>query len=175
MWSGLSYAGHEVVSPFYLRASFLVPTIGGGTLALVMLVIQAIVRLKRRRQIYAYQQLAVSELQDARRVQMGLMPEVAPTVEGLQIAGRCVSANTVSGDFFDYLEGENQIAIVVGDVTGHGMQGAMNAVMTDGILHSVAKGQEILSSALINDATTFGANMTAEEEDDITVVVVKVK
>ena len=29
-------------------------------------------------------------------------------------------------------------------------------------------------SALINDATTFGADMTAEEEDDITVVVVKV-
>ena len=29
--------------------------------------------------------------------------------------------------------------------------------------------------ALIDDATTFGANMTTEEEDDITVVVVKVK
>ena len=28
--------------------------------------------------------------------------------------------------------------------------------------------------ALINDATTFGADMTREEEDDITVVVVKV-
>jgi hypothetical protein len=29
-------------------------------------------------------------------------------------------------------------------------------------------------SALIDDATTFGTDMTAEEEDDITVVVVKV-
>ncbi len=29
-------------------------------------------------------------------------------------------------------------------------------------------------SPLIDDATTFGADMTAEEEDDITVVVVKV-
>ncbi|MCZ6776944.1 MAG: diguanylate cyclase, partial [Ignavibacteria bacterium] len=60
----------------------------------------------------------MSELNDARRVQMSLMPETAPEVEGLQIAGKCVSANTVSGDFFDYLEGENEIAIVVGDVTG---------------------------------------------------------
>ncbi len=33
---------------------------------------------------------------------------------------------------------------------------------------------EAMVSALINDATTFGAQMTAEEEDDITVVVVKV-
>ncbi|MCH8294325.1 serine/threonine-protein phosphatase [Candidatus Poribacteria bacterium] len=33
---------------------------------------------------------------------------------------------------------------------------------------------EAMVDALINDATTFGADMTAEEEDDITVVVVKV-
>ena len=33
---------------------------------------------------------------------------------------------------------------------------------------------EAMVDALIKDATTFGANMTPEEEDDITVVVVKV-
>ena len=33
---------------------------------------------------------------------------------------------------------------------------------------------EAMVKALINDATTFGADMTAEEEDDITVVIVKV-
>ncbi len=33
---------------------------------------------------------------------------------------------------------------------------------------------EAMVSALINDATTFGAQMTSEEEDDMTVVVVKV-
>ena len=33
---------------------------------------------------------------------------------------------------------------------------------------------EAMVSALIDDATTFGADMTTEEEDDITVVVVKV-
>ena len=33
---------------------------------------------------------------------------------------------------------------------------------------------EAMVNALIDDATTFGADMTAEEEDDITVVVVKV-
>ena len=33
---------------------------------------------------------------------------------------------------------------------------------------------ETMVTALIDDATTFGAQMTAEEEDDITVVIVKV-
>ena len=34
---------------------------------------------------------------------------------------------------------------------------------------------ETMVSALIDDATTFGAQMTPEEKDDITVVVVKVE
>ena len=140
-----------VVSPFYLRASFFVPVFGGGMIGLVMLVIQAVVLLKRRRQIHAYERLAVAELEDARRVQMRLMPETAPQIEGLEVAGKCLSANTVSGDFFDYLHaaGRSEIAIVVGDVTGHGMQGAMNAVMTDGMLHTIVEETGTLSSATL--------------------------
>ncbi len=67
---------------------------------------------------------------------MALMPEAAPSICGLEIAGKCLSATEVSGDFFDYLPGESsdEIAVVVGDVTGHGMKGAMNAVMVDGVL-----------------------------------------
>jgi hypothetical protein len=72
------------------------------------------------------------------------MPDIAPQIEGLEVAGKCLSANTVSGDFFDYLSlapNGSKIAIVVGDVTGHGMQGAMNAVMTDGMLHTNHRGR----------------------------------
>ena len=80
-----------------------------------------------------------AELQDARAMQMGLMPERSPDIKGLKIAGECVTANTVGGDFFSYLPGNanHQIGLVVADVAGHAMKGAMNAVMTDGILHSV--------------------------------------
>ena len=126
---------------------------------------------QERLRVFAYQQEAVLELAAARRVQMGLMPLVAPTVEGLEIAGRCVSANTVSGDFFDYLEGDNEIAIVVGYVTGHGMQGAMNAVMTDGILHSVAKGQEIQSPAQLMSDLNEVLNGRLEDQMNVTMVI----
>jgi serine phosphatase RsbU (regulator of sigma subunit)/streptogramin lyase len=136
----------NIVPPFYLQASFLVPTVGGGTILLVAFMVVLIAYLKRRRQVHAYEQLAVAELQDARRVQMGLMPDIAPHIEDLEVAGKCLSANTVSGDFFDYLHATDgrEIAIVVGDVTGHGMQGAMNAVMADGILRATAKAQDNL-------------------------------
>jgi len=88
-----------------------------------------------------------AELQDAHNVQMSLIPETAPEIEGVEIAGKCLPANTVSGDFFDYLEGKHphEIALVVADVMGKAMKGAMNAMMTSGLLRMAAKGQEQLS------------------------------
>ena len=137
----------KIVPPFYLRTSFLAPIIGFGTILLATLVILATALIKRRRQVHAYQRAAVLELQDAREMQMSLMPESAPSIEGVEIAGKCVPANTVSGDFFDYLEGKrpHEIALVVADVMGKAMKGAMNAMMTSGILRMAAKGQEQLS------------------------------
>ncbi|MBC8230455.1 SpoIIE family protein phosphatase [bacterium] len=159
-----------VIPPFYLRAGFLIPTVGMGTLLLLISIILAIGYLKRQREVQAYQQLAVEELQDARQVQMGLMPDTAPPIEGVEIAGKCLSANDVSGDFYDYLEGKgnNEVALVVADVTGKAMKGAMNAVMTDGILRATAKEQEQFTPAslmmTLNDvlkgSMEYGMNVT---------------
>ena len=74
------------------------------------------------------------ELQDARRMQMGLMPAGPPDVAGMSIAGRCVSANDVSGDFYQYFEGEVGLTVSLADVTGHAMEAAIPAVMFSGIL-----------------------------------------
>ena len=74
-----------------------------------------------------------AELADAHDMQMALLPESAPVVSGLQIAGQNIAAKEVGGDFFDYLEGHEQVKIAVGDVSGKGLKGAMNAVMTSGI------------------------------------------
>jgi sigma-B regulation protein RsbU (phosphoserine phosphatase) len=94
----------------------------------------------QRRQVLAYQRLAVQELQDARQMQMSLLPKTPPVIEGMEIAGTCVPANTVSGDFYNYISLEHEMtAIVLADVTGKGMKGAMNAVLSYGVLHAEAK------------------------------------
>jgi len=160
----------QIVTPFYLRASFLAPIIGFGVILIATLTILSLGYLNRRREIQAYQQAAVEELQDARQVQMGLMPDAPPAIEGVDIAGKCLPANDVSGDFFDYLESKepNEIALVVADVCGKAMKGAMNAVMADGVLRMAAKTQEQLSPASlmteINDVLKgrmeWGMNIT---------------
>jgi len=141
----------KVMPPFYLMGVFLAPTVSFGTILLATLIILTTSLIKRRREVRAYERAAVEELQDANRVQMMLMPDKAPPIEGLEIAGKCLPANTVSGDFFDYLvgKGDNQIGLVVADVCGKAMKGAMNTMMTDGILHSVAKDMEKLAPAFL--------------------------
>jgi len=125
------------------------------------------------KKIEAQREAAEQELQDARQVQMSLMPEVAPLLEGVEIAGRCLSANTVSGDFFDYFTGksDNQITLVVADVTGKAMKGAMNAVMTDGILRTAAieQGQFTPASLMITLNEVLKARL--EQYMNVTMVI----
>ncbi len=74
------------------------------------------------------------KLQTAHDMQMGLMPLESPQVEGFDIAGRCIPANHVGGDFFQYFEQSGKLTVTMTDVTGHAMEAAIPVVMFDGIL-----------------------------------------
>ena len=129
-----------VVLPWYQNKWILYPI--GGAIVVLMLFCGILAHryYQQRQQVLAYQREAVSELADAREMQMGLIPQAAPEVPRFEIAGICYSARTVSGDFFDYVPLSNgALAVVLADVTGKGMKGAMNAVLSSGALHSVAQ------------------------------------
>ena len=130
----------RVVLPWHQNGWILYP-LGGAIVGLILFCgILAHRYYHQRQQVLAYQREAVSELADAREMQMGLIPQTAPEVPGLEIAGVCNSARTVSGDFFDYVPlGNGALAVVLADVTGKGMKGAMNAVLSSGVLHSVTQ------------------------------------
>jgi serine phosphatase RsbU (regulator of sigma subunit) len=74
------------------------------------------------------------ELQTAHDLQMDLMPTAPPSIEGLDIAGRCLPANHVGGDLFQYFQQDGKLAISLADVTGHAMEAAIPVVMFNGIL-----------------------------------------
>ncbi len=76
------------------------------------------------------------ELQTAHQMQMGLMPTTAPQIQGLRLAGRCIPANHVGGDFFQYFERDEHLLLCMADVTGHAMEAAIPVVMFSGILDS---------------------------------------
>jgi serine phosphatase RsbU (regulator of sigma subunit) len=73
-------------------------------------------------------QLAVTRahMDIARQIQRSLLPEDPLTVAGVRIAGRCIPAAEVGGDYFGYFpRGRNGVDSFVGDVSGHGVGAAL--------------------------------------------------
>ncbi len=72
------------------------------------------------------------ELEEARRLQLSMIPENPPEIPGLEIAAYINTATEVGGDYYDFhLDEDGSLTIAIGDATGHGMHA--------GIMVSAAK------------------------------------
>lgn len=65
----------------------------------------------------------------AGEVQKNLLPHGSPPVRGLDVAGKNISCDEIGGDYFDFLwrseRPEGPFSVVVGDITGHGVDAAL--------------------------------------------------
>lgn len=70
------------------------------------------------------------ELDIARNIQKSMLPSTDPTFERMDVSGYSVSATEVGGDYYDYINLEdNRFAIAFGDVTGHGVSAGLLMAM----------------------------------------------
>ncbi len=82
------------------------------------------------------------ELEIARQVQMKLLPKRSPEIPGFDIAGICIPALEVGGDYYDFIDlPDGNIGIAVGDVSGKGLPAAIYMTLTKGIVQSHADHQ----------------------------------
>jgi len=66
------------------------------------------------------------ELAIAKQVQSRLFPQNLPVMKSLEYAGRCMQARQVGGDYYDFLDlGRERFGLVVGDISGKGIAGAL--------------------------------------------------
>jgi serine phosphatase RsbU (regulator of sigma subunit) len=66
------------------------------------------------------------DMEIAKQVQARLFPQKLPPLERLEYAGRCIQARDVGGDYYDFLSlGEGRVGIVLADVVGKGIPGAL--------------------------------------------------
>jgi phosphoenolpyruvate-protein phosphotransferase len=78
-------------------------------------------------------------IQAARKVQQALLPSDALCLPGFDIAGAVHPAESVSGDFFDYIPlGQDSLGVVVADVSGHGLAPALLMAQMQAYLHALA-------------------------------------
>lgn len=66
------------------------------------------------------------DMEIAQQIQKSFLPDSAPAIAGVDIAGRCVSAAHVGGDYYDFfLRGDQTVDIVIADVSGHSVGAAL--------------------------------------------------
>jgi hypothetical protein len=83
------------------------------------------------------------KLRVARDVQKGLLPEVAPQIDGFDLAGSSLSAEAVGGDYFDYVPiSGGRVGIVVADVSGHEIGASILMAKTRAYLRALAQSRD---------------------------------
>lgn len=75
-----------------------------------------------QRRTEAREQLRIrDELRFAREVQISMLPEAPPQLAWTDVAGISLPATEVGGDYYDYFIVDGRLAVVCGDVAGHGL------------------------------------------------------
>jgi serine phosphatase RsbU (regulator of sigma subunit) len=63
------------------------------------------------------------ELEEARTLQISMLPQCLPEMNGMDICFDMKTATEVGGDYYDYyLADDGELTIAIGDATGHGMK-----------------------------------------------------
>lgn len=84
--------------------------------------------------------LRESELEEARNLQLSLLPNAPLRVSSAEFTSMFRAAAAVGGDFLDYFNlSDNRVGIYLGDVVGKGLSAAMFAALTVGTLRGIHK------------------------------------
>lgn len=73
----------------------------------------------------------------AGEVQKNLLPQTPPKIDGFDIAGRSRPCDEIGGDYFDFIYQGNlkgSMNVVIGDITGHGVDAALFMTTARGFL-----------------------------------------
>ncbi len=77
------------------------------------------------------------ELEEARALQLSMLPKELPKLPNLKIAAFMRTATEVGGDYYDFIEQENGVLnIAFGDATGHGLQAGTMVTLMKGFFTS---------------------------------------
>ena len=104
-------------------------------LLVTALVLHRFLQTQRRREQWK------TEIEQAQQVQHVLIPDELPTIAGFAIESEYRPAREVGGDFFQIMPGQEpgSALIVVGDVTGKGLQAGMLVAVIVGALRTAAQ------------------------------------
>lgn len=104
------------------------------------------------------------EMEIAQQIQMGLLPAHPPVLPGIELAGRCLPATQVGGDYYDFfLSADNKLGLVIADVSGHNIGAALMMAVARSTLRSEVLMQRSPSEILQNTNLVLYEDLTHAE------------
>ena len=86
----------------------------------------------------------MKELEEARQLQLSMLPTKLPKIAGLEIAAYMKPATEVGGDYYDFHEGaDGTLTVAVGDATGHGLKAGSVVTATKSLFNAFAEQKDI--------------------------------
>ncbi len=80
------------------------------------------------------------ELEQARKLQLSMLPKEIPCLPNLDIAVHMKTATEVGGDYYDFRKTEDDtLTAALGDATGHGMKAGMMVSISKGLFQNLAE------------------------------------
>lgn len=77
------------------------------------------------------------ELEDARKLQLSMLPHTIPRLQEYRVAVSMKTATEVGGDYYDFSVGQDgAFNVALGDATGHGMQAGTMVTLMKGLFVS---------------------------------------
>jgi serine phosphatase RsbU (regulator of sigma subunit)/ligand-binding sensor domain-containing protein len=100
----------------------------------------------RTQAIQAENERKTLELEEARKLQLSMLPKAVPSLPDLDIAVYMQTANEVGGDYYDFKLGDDgTLTAAVGDATGHGLQAGTMVAATKSLFNSLAQDRHPVS------------------------------
>jgi serine phosphatase RsbU (regulator of sigma subunit)/ligand-binding sensor domain-containing protein len=93
----------------------------------------------KARAIQAENERKTLELEEARKLQLSMLPKTIPALPNFDIAVYMQTANEVGGDYYDFmLHDDGTLTAAIGDATGHGLQAGTMVAATKSLFNSLA-------------------------------------
>lgn len=98
-----------------------------------------------QRVLEADNQRKTKELEDARQLQISMLPNEVPDHPMFDIAVYMKTATEVGGDYYDFhTHDDGTLTVAIGDATGHGMKAGMMVAVAKSLFHRLADENDII-------------------------------
>lgn len=107
--------------------------------------LRALAAEAQARAIQAENERKTKELEEARQLQLSMLPKKLPNLPNLDIAVYMQTATEVGGDYYDFhVSLDGTLTVVIGDATGHGMRAGTMVTAAKSLFSTHAANPDIL-------------------------------